>query len=138
MDEFGFVVDTDVPYDQAIGLVVNGLKKEGFGVLTRIDVKETLKEKLGEDFRPYVIIGACNPPLAHRALSIDPRIGLMLPCNVTVEEAENGGSVIRLLNPKIMVDVGNFQDNSDLKFVSDEAYQKIKRVALFLQGHTKP
>jgi uncharacterized protein (DUF302 family) len=134
VDELGFVVYSDAPYDQAVRSVTEALKKEGFGVLTRIDVKETLKEKIGEDFRPYVIIGACNPPLAHKALSIDPAIGLMLPCNVTVEESKDGGSVIRLLNPKMIVNFGNLQDNNDLLLVADEAFQKIKRVALSLQG----
>jgi len=134
VDELGFVVHSEIPYDQAVGLVYDALKSEGFGVLTQIDVKKTLKEKLGEEFRPYVIIGACNPPLAHRALSIDPAIGLMLPCNVTVEDNNKGGSVIRLLNPKMMVNFGKLQDNQDLALVADEAFEKIKRVALSIQG----
>ena len=125
------VVHTDVPFDQAISLVSNELK---IGVLTQIDVKKTLKEKLGEEYRPYVIIGASNPPLAHRALTIDPAIGLMLPCNVTVEDNNKGGSIIRLLNPKMMTNFGKLHDNNELSLVVDEAFEKIKRVALSLQG----
>ncbi len=87
--------------------VIAALKEEGFGVLTRIDVRATLKEKLGEDFRPYVILGACNPPLAHRALSQDAVAGLLLPCNVTVEEDPAGGSIARIANPEMMMTVGD-------------------------------
>ena len=134
MNEIGFVVNSDVPYEQAVELVTDALKSEGFGVLTEIDVKATIKEKLGEDFRPYVIIGACNPPLAHRALSIDPAIGLMLPCNVTVEDNNKGGSIIRLLNPKMMVSIGELQDNQELSLVANDAYERIRRVALTLQS----
>ena len=133
MDEFGFVVNLDIPYEQAVGLVTEALKNEGFGVLTRIDVKDTLKEKLDEDFRSYVIFGACNPPLAHKALSIEPAVGLLLPCNVTVEEDNNGGSIIRLLNPKLMVSLGKLQNNKDLELVAEEAFVKIQRIAYSLQ-----
>ena len=86
MDEISFEVSLDFPYEKAVDLVIDALKSEGFGVLTKIDVKVTIKEKLDKDFRSYIIIGACNPPLAHRALSIEPAVGLMLPCNVTVED----------------------------------------------------
>jgi uncharacterized protein (DUF302 family) len=78
-DELGFEVRLDLPYEAAVEKATAALKTEGFGVLTRIDVKATLKEKLGEDFKPYAILGACNPPLAHRSLSTDSWVGLMLP-----------------------------------------------------------
>ena len=134
MDELGFVVNLDVPYQQAVGLVTDALKSEGFGALTKIDVKDTIKEKLDKDFRSYVIIGACNPPLAHRALSIEPAVGLMLPCNVTVEDDNNGGSIIRLLNPKMIVSFGKLKDNPELVSVAEEAFEKIQRIASSLQG----
>lgn len=133
MERLAFTVNLDVPYDQAVSLVTDALKSEGFGVLTRIDVKETLKEKLGEEFRPYVIIGACNPPLAHRALSIEPAVGTMLPCNVTVED-DNGGSIVRLLNPKMMLSSGGLQKNPELDLVAQESFEKIQRVTLSLNN----
>ena len=77
-------------FDEAIEIISGALKKEGFGILTRVDVHKTLKEKLDVDFRPYVILGACNPSLAYQALSADPKVGLMMPCNVTVEALEEG------------------------------------------------
>ena len=132
MERLAFTVNLDVPYDQAVSLVTDALKSEGFGVLTRIDVKETLKEKLGEEFRSYVIIGACNPPLAHRALSIEPAVGTMLPCNVTVEDDDDGGSIVRFLNPKMMLSSGGLQNNPELDLVAQEAYEKIQRVTLSL------
>ena len=85
-----FQVSIGEPYEIAVGKVTEALKSEGFGVLTRIDVKVTLKEKLDTDFRPYIILGACHPPLAHQALLSNPLIGLMMPCNVTVEETDDG------------------------------------------------
>jgi uncharacterized protein (DUF302 family) len=110
------------------------LKNEGFGVLTEINVKSTLKKKLDQDFRPYVILGACNPPLAHQALLSAPEIGLLLPCNVTVEQADDGGSLVRLLDPKIMVQVGEMAKNKALVDVANQAHDKLKRVAETLRG----
>ena len=95
----GFEIFLDAPYDQSVNMVTEALKSEVFGVLTSIDVRSTLKKKLGEDFRPYVILGACNPPLGHKALTNDPRVGLMLPGNVTVEAVPEGGSFVRIANP---------------------------------------
>ena len=128
-DELGFEVKLDVPYEEAVERVVSALKSEGFGVLTRIDVRATLKEKLGEDFRPYVILGACNPPLAHRALSQDAVVGLMLPCNVTVEADPGGGSIARIANPEMMMTVGSLQQNQTLLEVAQQARLKLERVA---------
>lgn len=127
--ELGFVVPIKLPYDQAVEAVIVALKNEGFGVLTRIDVKATLKEKLGQDFRPYVILGACNPPLAHRALSADPEVGLMLPCNVTVEEEPDGSSLARIANPVMMMTAGNLGKNPALVEVAEAAFAKLDRVA---------
>lgn len=130
--EIGFEIRLDMPYEEALEKVIAALKAEGFGVLTRIDVRATLKEKLGEDFRPYVILGACNPPLAHRALSQDPVVGLMLPCNVTVEENPRGGSIARIANPEMMLTVGSLQDNPTLLEVAQQAKSRLERVAAAL------
>lgn len=129
MDNIGFEVHLELPYEAAVERVVAALKNEGFGVLTRIDVQATLKEKLGEDFRPYVIMGACNPPLAHKALSAEPLMGLMLPCNVTVEEDPAGGSLARLVNPDIMLLAGSLRENEALRQVAQEAKVRLERVA---------
>lgn len=132
MEEIGFEVHLDLPYEAALERVIAALKEEGFGVLTRIDVQATMKEKLGEDFRPYVILGACNPPLAHRALSTDPLMGLMLPCNVTVEADPEGGSMARLVNPETMLATGNLRQNENLRAVAEEARARLERVACAL------
>ena len=90
-ESLAFKVHLDRTFEEALEAVTAALKGEGFGVLTHIDVRATLKEKLGEDFRPYAILGTCNPPLAHRALSHEAQAGLMLPCNVTVEAEATPG-----------------------------------------------
>jgi len=132
-EELGFEVKLDLPYEQAVEKVVAALKVEGFGVLTRIDVRATLKEKLGEEFRPYVILGACNPPLAHRALSSDGAVGLMLPCNVTVEAQPDSGSLVRIVNPLTMMTTGNLGNNPTLVEVAQLAYAKLERVTQALR-----
>ncbi len=134
-EELGLEVKLDIPYEEALERVTQALKSEGFGVLTRIDVKATLKEKLGEDFRPYAILGACNPPLAHRALSADPVIGLMLPCNVTVEAVEQDSSIVRIANPLAMMMVGRLADSAELARVAQEARERLERVSMKLLGN---
>ncbi|GAB4251234.1 MAG: DUF302 domain-containing protein [Acidobacteriota bacterium] len=104
--------------------VAAALKQEGFGVLTRIDVREALKEKLGVDFKPYVILGACNPSLAHRALSQDETIGLLLPCNVVLSQSD-AGTEVALARPKAMF---RFVDDPALAPLAEEAEAKIARV----------
>lgn len=126
--DLGFEVTLNQPYPQAVESVVNALKTEGFGVLTRIDVRATLQEKLGAEFRPYIILGACNPPLAQRALTADARAGLLLPCNVTVEELSDGGSLVRIVNPLAMMLVGDLGEIAALRDVAATAYQKLARV----------
>ena len=97
----GYYLSTklDLPFDEAIPVVVEALKKQGFGVLTEIDVQATLKKKLGVDFRRYQILGACNPPFAHRALELEDKIGLMLPCNVIVQELGEGTVEVAAIDP---------------------------------------
>ena len=130
--DIGFEIKQDIPYEQAVERVIEALKEEGFGVLTSIDVKATLKSKIDEDFRPYVILGACNPPLAHRALSEDSVVGLMLPCNVTVEANPEGGATTRLANPEMIMTIGGLQNNQTLVEVAREARSRIERVAAAL------
>jgi uncharacterized protein (DUF302 family) len=121
--KYGIETRLDVPYDQAVERVTAALKEEGFGVLTEIDVKATLKKKLDEDFRRYVILGACNPPLAHRALTAELDIGLLLPCNVIVYE-DDGGSVVSALDPGIMVQV---TADPELAPIAHEARERLER-----------
>lgn len=132
-DTLAFQTKLDLPYDQAIELVTSALKAEGFGVLTRIDVKATLKEKLDQEFRPYVILGACNPPLAFRALAADPVVGVMLPCNVTVEQ-DGQGSLISIANPTMLLSAGQLADKAELKQVAAEARARLERVQAALTG----
>lgn len=127
--ELGFEVKLAMPYEQALDTVIAALKIEGFGVLTRIDVQATMKEKLGADFRPYTILGACNPPLAHRALSAEAQAGLMLPCNVTVEALPDGNSLARIANPITMMTASDLGENPALVEVAHLAYEKLERVA---------
>src|SRR6266508_2524004 len=114
-----------VPFDQAVARVTEALKREGFGVLTDIDVKATLKSKLGEEFRPYRILGACNPQLAFRALELEDKIGTMLPCNVIVQEHKGSGVEVSAVDP-----VASMQaiDNPGLAEVAKEVQAKLKRV----------
>jgi len=112
-----------VAFDRALDVVTAALKEEGFGVLTRIDVAETLKTKIGVDFRPYVILGACNPVLANQALSADDNIGLMLPCNVVVASAD-GGSEVAFVRPHAMMDIA---DAPEIRDVADQAQAKLER-----------
>jgi len=113
----------DLPYEQAVERTREALAAEGFGILTEIDVQKTLKEKINADFRRYVILGSCNPPLAHRALSAEPDVGLLLPCNVIVYE-EGEGSVAAAINPDIMVRIF---DSAEMRAVATEAGAKLRR-----------
>jgi uncharacterized protein (DUF302 family) len=129
MDKLGIEVVLNQPYSVAMDLVKSDLKEQGFGVLTEIDVKATMKAKLDKDFRPYAILGACNPPLAYKALNSLPEIGLLLPCNVTVEYIEESKTLIRFLDPKIMVSLGDLGENEPLVEVAAEARVRLLSVA---------
>lgn len=113
-----------LPYAQAVEKTVAALAEQGFGVLTEIDMKGKLKEKLGVDVRPYVILGACNPPLAHRAMQAETDIGLLLPCNVIVYDDGEGRSVVAALDPDGMVEMTG---NAGLAEVAKEAKQRLVR-----------
>jgi uncharacterized protein (DUF302 family) len=125
----GMTVFLDTDYESAIAQVTEALQVEGFGVLTEIDVKATLKKKLDVDFRPYKILGACNPPLAHDALGIAPEVGLLLPCNVTVSEETDGRIQVSIIDPEVMLGV---VDNPDLEAIACDAKERLERVAASL------
>ncbi len=114
-----------ISFDKAVTKVTEELKKEGFGILTEIDVKETLKKKLNVDFRKYRILGACNPPFAYRALQAEDKIGLMLPCNLIVQETPDGKTEVSAIDP-----IASMQaiDNPQLRTVAEEVREKMKKV----------
>lgn len=112
----------NVSFEEAIEKVTDALKVEGFGILTEIDVKETLKRKLDEDFRPYKILGACNPPFAHKALLAEDKIGAMLPCNVIVQQTENGVEIAAVDPVASMQAV----ENKDLEGIANEIQSKLR------------
>ena len=123
---YGFqCVLEDVGFAQVIEAVTDALKTEGFGILTDIDVQATMKAKLGIDGHPYRILGACNPPLAHRALSAEPEIGLLLPCNVVVRMDWDGSIVVSFMDP---VAVLKFTSNPEVAAVAQEVRQRLERV----------
>ena len=127
----GMNITLKTDYATALTRVTEALKVEGFGVLTEIDVKETMKKKLGVDFTPYKILGACNPPLAHRALMAAPEVGLLLPCNVVVRQIEDGISEVSLIDPLGMMTMIH---NPELETVAKEARAKLERVAASLKA----
>jgi uncharacterized protein (DUF302 family) len=134
MTGMAYELTLEQEFEQALEVVVAALKEEGFGVLTRIDVHDAFREKLDVDFRQYCILGACNPPLAHRALSSRPDAGLMLPCNVIVEAREEGGTLVRIVDPRAMLRAGGFESDPVLAEVGGEAEARLKRVAASLAG----
>jgi uncharacterized protein (DUF302 family) len=122
--KYGFTKTTDYSFEQAIEKVTEELKKEGFGVLTTIDVKDTLKKKIDVDFKKYTILGACNPKLAHSALQVEEELGLLLPCNVIVYEKKDK-TVISIFDPRVMTIV---IENPEMKPVAEEVKTKLQRV----------
>ena len=115
----------DLTYDEALEKVTEELKKEGFGVLTEIDVKATLKEKLAVDVPKYKILGACNPPLAHKALKAEPGVGLLLPCNVVVYETESGETTVAAINAEAMLSIIG---RDDVVPIAEEVNKRMNRV----------
>jgi uncharacterized protein (DUF302 family) len=129
---YGMGVDVALPYEQALERTTEALKQEGFGILTTIDVKQTLKQKLDKDFRKYTILGACNPPLAHRAFEAELEIGLLLPCNVVVYETEAGRSAVSAMAP--IAAMGIVGGNPALKDVAREADERLRRALKALEA----
>ncbi|HVC19865.1 MAG TPA: DUF302 domain-containing protein [Vicinamibacterales bacterium] len=129
---YGFRVALPIPYEAAVDQATAALKAEGFGVLTTIDVRQTLKQKLDADFRKYVILGACNPPLAKRALDAELDVGLLLPCNVVVYEDGPGRSVVAAMAP--VAALGIVGEQPALQGVAQEAEQRLRRALASLEA----
>jgi len=131
---YGFTTTlTGTTFDQALARTIAALKAEGFGLLSDIDVQHAMKERLGVDMRPYRILGACNPPLAHDALQAVPDIGLLLPCNVIVRQEASDRVVVGFLDPQIMV---SLVGKPEVKTVADSAEQRLRRACESLGGST--
>jgi uncharacterized protein (DUF302 family) len=124
MIHYGFTKELDIPYETVIELAKEALKKEGFGVLTEIDVKAKMKEKLGLDMKKYIILGACNPPSAYKAILAEENIGLMLPCNVIVYE-KDGKTVLSIIRPMVAMQT---VDNMELKKIAEAVEGQLKKV----------
>ncbi len=128
---YGFKTSIEGGFDNVLARVTEELKKEGFGILSDIDVQATLKAKLGVDSARYRILGACNPPYAHRALEADPDLGLLLPCNVIVRESNDGSVIVGFMDPEAVLDI---VDNEQVTMIGKEIRAKLQKVRDALQG----
>lgn len=129
--DYARTITLDLPYEQAVPRVKEAFLEQGFGTLTEIDVRATLQEKIGAEVEPYVILGACNPRLAHTALDVSRDIGLLLPCNVVVRAADDGRSIVQALDPHVMVAVPGLDG---LRPVAEEAGKRIQAALDSLTG----
>ena len=130
----GTIVELNEPFPRALERTRDALKAEGFGIITEVDIRATFREKIDRDFRPYVILGACNPALAFSALNADPNVGLLLPCNVTVEAGPGEGSVVRLVDPMLLMTGTGLVASPELERVATDAQERLARVAGALAG----
>ncbi len=124
-ERYFFKTVVDLPFQKAVEKVTEALAAEGFGILTEIDVRATLKKKINVDFRNYVILGACNPPFAYQTLQVEEQIGLMLPCNVVVQDGGDGTSIVSALNPEVAMES---VQNAELAPIAGEVTRKLKNV----------
>lgn len=134
VSSYSMDVRLNLPMDKAVDEVTAALAAEGFGVLTKIDVEQAFRDKIGKEFRPYVILGACNPELAYRALSHKADVGLMLPCNVTVEAGPTGDTLVHIVRPEVILQVGELAGDDVLGEVAGEAAERLERVARSLES----
>jgi uncharacterized protein (DUF302 family) len=133
-DTLGFTAALNVGFDQAVTRTKDALKAEGFGIISEIDMQAAFKEKLGRDFRRFVILGACNPPLAFQAISTDPEVGLLLPCNVTVEAASDTASIVRIVDPVRLLEASTMAALPEFEAIAKDAHDRLTRVAEALRA----
>ena len=131
MTKYGFGKTVEIPFNDAIVHVTQALQDEGFGILADIDVAGTMKKKLNQDMPPYRILGACNPPLAHRALESEPSIGLLLPCNVVVRQDEAGAVHVEFMDPNAVLELVN---KPEITALASEVRQRLERVSVAVGG----
>jgi uncharacterized protein (DUF302 family) len=129
MKPMSYNAELKTDFDSAIEQVTAALKEEGFGIISRIDMHTTFKEKIDKDIPPHTILGACNPGLAHKAVTALPEASLMLPCNVTVQEQEDHKIKVRIVSPEIMMATAGLDEDPDVKEVGEEADIRLRRVA---------
>lgn len=129
----GFEVDLPLPFQDAVDRVKAALKEQGFGILTEIDLQAAFREKLGREFRPYLILGACNPPLAFSALTADPSVGLLLPCNVTLEHVDDHRTRVRLTDPEAMLSASAMSHSPEMREVAWDGGRRMSLVRAALQ-----
>ena len=132
MGSLGFVVELALPFASALARVRDALQTEGFGVLTEVDMRAAFREKLGRDFRPYMILVSCNPPLAWSAIHANPEVGLLLPCNVTVEYMDEARSLVRLTDPQALLSQAALGASADVTAIAKDAHDRMTRAATAL------